>query len=256
MSWFSKLFGGGKAAEKPVAPAPLPEPMRMSLEERMALRREMVFKAVRETMLAQGFLSTGYKVNVVRTDTRGHIYAVMVDIGSATEAGRALHTQEETLRIEGQIMEIAKTRYRVKVSNVFWRVVQPTPAPAPVVPRRGQQPASAVDTDVMAGEFVSSPSSPMPPRRTTAPAANPLLVPAASPESDANGLLGNLFGNKPTTPRDGFPDTVMEQEQTVRMERVTEDEMEAFAQALAAGHSQDPVHVGSRTYQTDYAPLE
>jgi hypothetical protein len=262
MSWFSKLFGGDKAAKKPVAPAPLPEPMQMSLEERMALRREMVFKAVRETMLAQGFLSTGYKVNVVRTDTRGHIYAVMVDIGTASEAGRALSTQEEMLRIEAQIMEIAKSRYRVKVSNVFWRVVQPAPAQAaPVLPRRGQTTATtAVDTDVMAGDFVSAPSSPVPIQRGTAvnPSTNTARpAPAPAPaENDPSGLLlGSLFGSKPAGGRDGFPDTVME-EQTVRMERVTEDEMEAFAQALAAAHSKDPVHVGSRTYQTDYAPLE
>lgn len=258
MSWFSKLFGGDKAAKKPVAPAPLPEPMQMSLEERMALRREMVFKAVRETMLAQGFLSTGYKVNVVRTDTRGHIYAVMVDIGTATEAGRALSTQEEMLRIETQIMDIAKSRYRVKVSNVFWRVVQPTPAQAAqqVPPRRGQTATTAVDTDVMSGDFVSAPSSPVASQRgavsnTTKPAPAP-----APAENDPTGLLlGGLFGSKPAGARDGFPDTVME-EQTVRMERVTEDEMEAFAQALAAAHAKDPVHVGSRTYQTDYAPLE
>ncbi len=264
MSWFSKLFGGDKAAKKPVAPAPLPEPMQMSLEERMALRREMVFKAVRETMLAQGFLSTGYKINVVRTDTRGHIYAVMVEIGSSSEAGRAISTQEEMLRTEGQIMEIAKSRYRVKVSNVFWRVSQPAAPAAPVAPRRvPTSAATAVDTDVMAAELVSAPSSPVAAQRSPAgiPAApNNIIpsrpVPAPAPADNDQGglLLGGLFGSKSASGRDGFPDTVMEQ--TVRMERVTEDEMEAFAQALAAAHSKDPVHVGSRTYQTDYAPLE
>jgi hypothetical protein len=229
--------------------------MRMSLDERMALRREMVFKAVRETMIAQGFLSTGYKLNVVRTDTRGHVYAVMIDIGMATEAGRALNTQEEMLRIETQIMDIAKTRYRVKVSNVFWRVAQPSPAPAPVAqpPRRMQQPPSSVDTDMMPGEFISAPS-PMPAYRAVTPSPAPTRP--APVESDTSGLLlGNFLGSKPSNGRDAFPDTVIE-EQTVRMERVTEDEMEAFARALAAGHTKDPVHVGSRTYQTDYAPLE
>jgi hypothetical protein len=81
-------------------------------------------------------------------------------------------------------------------------------------------------------------------------------MPSGIEEHDPDGsLLGALFNSKPAKSRDGFPDTVVEEE-TVRMERVTEDEMEAFAQALAAAHAKTPVHVGSRTYQTDYAPLE
>lgn len=275
MSWFSKLFGGNKAAEKPVAPAPLPEPIRMSLDERMELRREMAFKTVREIMIANGFLSTGYKVNITRTDTRGHIYAVMLDVGSAAEAGRGIQSQEEMLRLENQILEAARTRYRIKISSVFWRVTQLTPAPASVAPpRRAQPPAppTSVDTNAMPSDFISAPS-PMPAfRPATAAAAVGMGVGAAaatraaapaptmtasvsSVDSDNNSLLGNLFNTKPSIRQDGFPDTQMD-EKTVRMERVTEDEMEAFAQALTAAHAKAPVHVGSRTYQTDYAPLE
>jgi hypothetical protein len=159
------------------------------------------------------------------------------------------------LRIEAQIMDIAKNRYRVKVGNVFWRMAQPSPAPAPAARRVApvSTPSSTVDTDMMPSDFVSAPS-PMPAQRQI---VRPVQAPAATPSADDTaGLLSSLFANnKPTGNRDGFPDTVME-EQTVRMERVTEDEMEAFARALAAGHAKDPVHVGSRTYQTDYAPLE
>ena len=114
-----------------------------SLEERL--------ESVREVMLHHGLLSAAYRVSLARLDARGHQFAAMVDL-VPNAAGRGFDSPAEFLNMEAHITLTAMTRYKVKVTGVYWRVVTdqgqtaaapiavhmpaPTPAPKPPATRR------------------------------------------------------------------------------------------------------------------------
>lgn len=223
VNWLKRLLGVKTSSEPVVAQQPPTVQKLMTLEERMIFRREMVFESIREVLASHGVPPLAYRLNVARLDERGHRYAVMVDL-LAPSAGRVLEASGEWNAMEAQITHAAATRYRVKVTNVYWRIerqVLEAPAPAGVVPvadrRRQVSPKPAVPP---------SWDGPVPARRTT-------------------------DGGK-----DGFPDTVLE-DRHLAVEPIGADELAAFAQAMRQSKGdQQPVQVGSRTYQTDFLPLE
>jgi len=92
----------------------------MTLEERMAFRRQMVFEAVREVLTEHGVSSKAFKLNVARLDSRGHRYAVMVDLLQL--AGKITKHPGEWAIMESKMTAEAERRYRVKVASVYWRI--------------------------------------------------------------------------------------------------------------------------------------
>jgi hypothetical protein len=129
----------------------------------MAFRREMVFEAMREVLVQHGLPPLSYKLNVARLDSRGHRFAVMVDLVPHL-AGRVVDSPGEWQVMEDQAAQMATSRYRVRISNVYWRLEhqgfaaayhagsvavaqQPKPSPvhtAPVlVPKTANSQASA-----------------------------------------------------------------------------------------------------------------
>ena len=197
----------------------------MTLDERMAFRREMVFEAVREVLANHGVPPLSFKLNVARLDNRGHRYAVMVDLYRT--AGRVIDTPREWAAMESQMGIAAEQRYRVKVSSVYWRIerrgVDAVAAQSPEWEGR------TADVPDRRGKAVLAPAQP------PQPLQNPVLVPQSN---------------------DGFPDTVLEDRQTGQAEPIGVDELLAFEQALLAGQTpQKPVRVGEKTYQTDFMPL-
>jgi hypothetical protein len=151
MGLFSKWFGGDKAAAVAETVQPGHSNGSMTLDERMLFRRQMVLESVREVMLHHGLLSAAYRVSLARLDARGHQFAAMVDLVPAA-AGRGFDSPAEFLNMEAHITLTAMTRYKVKVTGVYWRVVTeqgqtaaspiavhmpaPTPAPKPPAMRR------------------------------------------------------------------------------------------------------------------------
>jgi hypothetical protein len=151
MGIFSKWFGGDKAAPVAETVQPGHSNASMTLDERMLFRRQMVLESVREVMLHHGLLSAAYRVSLARLDARGHQFAAMVDL-LANAAGRGFDSSAEFLNMEAHITLTAMTRYKVKVTGVYWRVVTdqgqtaaapiavhmpaPTPAPKPPATRR------------------------------------------------------------------------------------------------------------------------
>ncbi|MFI5445660.1 hypothetical protein ACHMXK_10710 [Polaromonas sp. UC242_47] len=93
----------------------------MSLEERMAFRREMLFDSINSTMKSWGLVGESYRFKVVRVDKRGHTFAVMVDLSTdylSNEQGR----QGPLAALGAAIKKNALSRYGLGVPAVYWRV--------------------------------------------------------------------------------------------------------------------------------------
>ena len=223
----------------------------MTLEERMAFRREMVFEAVREVLAHHGVPLLAFKLNVARLDTRGHRYAVMVDLFQT--AGRVVDAPGEWHGMESQMIHAAEARYRVKIVNVYWRCERPgrEPAGAGVGSKSedADRPSSRIPSaDSMGLSDTHSLAQPLRPVRFDGPA--PGL--ASAPQPPVSTPL------KSTSPgvTDGFPDTVLE-DRLAKPEPIGTEELLAFEEALRAGHQpRQPVKVGGKTYQTDFMPLD
>lgn len=214
MGLFSKWFTGGRSAPVAETVQPGHSNASMTLDERMLFRRQMVLESVREVMLHHGLLSAAYRVSLARLDARGHQFAAMIDLMPAA-AGRGFDSPSEFLNLETDITLTAMTRYKIKVTGVYWRVVS--------------APAQAV----------------------AAPAAIAVPVPAQAPvpPSKAPSMRRRIDH----VMNDGFADTLVEIRPDE--ETVSADELAAFERALSAGNSPQSVSLGRRTYATDFSPL-
>jgi len=96
-------------------------PPRMSLDERKAYRREMLYQSIRESMLGLEALSSMYKFKVVSVDERHHRFIVMIavtDMFRARRAGQDIGFTE----IEAFIKQRTFERYGVVLDGMYWRV--------------------------------------------------------------------------------------------------------------------------------------
>jgi len=119
MSFFQSLFTSSHSPKDSAAGET--GPVKMSLDERMAFRREMIFDSVKATMESRGILSGSYKFKVVRADKRGHSFVVMVDLSTDfmdSEQGR----QRALAQLGAIIGKNALSRYGLGVAAVYWRV--------------------------------------------------------------------------------------------------------------------------------------
>lgn len=101
--------------------SPETRPVQMSLEERMALRREMMFDVVRTTMQVRGVPPSSYRVKVVPADKRAHSFVVMVDLPEDfldSDDGSPV----ELRRLAAVMVEAARLRFSLLVVGVYWRV--------------------------------------------------------------------------------------------------------------------------------------
>ena len=192
-------------------------PERMDLEERMAFRREMLYRAVRETMASIEVIAAMYKFKVSRVDERGHRYIVMVDVAKGFEVGT--HAQVNGFAdIEALVKKTAFDRYGVVVTGMYWRTNE--------------------DVNVFERKQRASDAHPAGATVRMARPAFDLPVTRSDPPS-----LGE--------------DTVAELPRLSRgvYQPVAEDEALAFAAALKMGSRPPPIHVGNREYHSDVAPL-
>ena len=220
MSWWKKLLGL-KTLNESSMEEHQPGQKLMTLDERMAFRREMVFEAMREVLIGHGLPALSYKLNVARLDARGHRYAVMVDLVPQL-AGRVVDHPGEWLVMEEQAAQTANSRYKVRISNVYWRL-EP----------KGFSPAH--HAELMAAHQQPAATKPQP---------TP-LVPAYAQKNSADA------DEQP----DDFPATQLDERQW-EDEPISQEELLAFELAVKRGQTaHQPVHLGSRTYQTDFMPL-
>lgn len=220
MSWL-KNWLGRKTLNDSAMGMQQPGQKLMTLEERMAFRREMVFEAMREVLVKHGLPPLSYKLNVARLDSRGHRYAVMVDLVPQL-AGRVVDFPGEWQTMEMQATQTASSRYRVKVSNVYWRLES-----------QGFSVAHHAELNtVRAAESV--------------PIPEPVMPSYAGKSAVSKSVPGAA---------DDFPDTQLDDRRS-RDEPISQEELLAFEQAILSGqNTQQPVRLGSRTYQTDFMPL-
>ena len=220
MSWLKNWLGRKTLNESAIG-MQQPGQKLMTLEERMAFRREMVFEAMREVLVNHGLPPLSYKLNVARLDSRGHRYAVMVDLVSQL-AGRVVDSPGEWQIMEVQAAQTASERYRVKISNVYWRL-------------ESQGFALAHHPEPSAARFVESVPAPVP--------MAPTHAQSTTAYKPAQGQT------------DDFPDTQLDDRRS-KDEPISQEELLAFEQAILSGqNTQQPVHLGSRTYQTDFMPM-
>lgn len=96
-------------------------PERMSLEERMAYRREMLYQSIRESLLQLQVISSMYKFKVMNVDARQHRFVAMIEVTTTFEAkrdgiGLGFNQVEELIR------KRTIERYGVSLDAIFWRV--------------------------------------------------------------------------------------------------------------------------------------
>ena len=104
-------------------------------------RREQLYLAVRAAFTHAGVLSATYRFKVLSLDQAGNQFLVMMDVDQSFD-----HRTEQLADIEARIVQVAKSRYDIHVTSVYWRV---STAPAPRSTRAVAQesvPATALQT--------------------------------------------------------------------------------------------------------------
>lgn len=160
---------------------------------RRILRREQLFSVVRESLIRAGVLSTSYEFKVLTLDANGDSFLVLVDLALPALA----MPDEYLLEIERWIQQSGRTRHEMDVRSVYWR--------RKAVPDQVGMALKAAVTAQTRREAV-----PMTPG-AVASAAPTRPVPVPSPTAIP----------RPTMPQSNGP-----------VQRVDEDEVEAFRQAL------------------------
>lgn len=94
---------------------------RMSLEERMAYRREMLYQSIRESLLQLQVISSMYKFKIMNLDERHHRFIAMVEVTNGFEAKRD-GIRLGFSQIEEFIRKRTLERYGVSLDAIFWRV--------------------------------------------------------------------------------------------------------------------------------------
>jgi hypothetical protein len=110
-----------KKSRAPDPRSPKTLPVRMSLDERMAYRREMLYQGIRESMLSLEVISSMYKFKVMNIDVRQHRFIIMIDVTSvftAKKNKRALTFLEMEMFLKKNIFE----RFGVILEGIYWRV--------------------------------------------------------------------------------------------------------------------------------------
>lgn len=99
------------------------QPVVMGLEERMALRRDMMCEVVVASLEEGGMPAGAFRFRVVAADRRAHSYAVMVDL--PLEFMDSAQGSQRSLALRAHAMvAAARARFRLHVVGVYWRVLE------------------------------------------------------------------------------------------------------------------------------------
>ena len=116
-SLFRKSTGKGKGN----APPDSVPPARMDLSERKAFRREMIFQAIRESLMSLEVNSSMYKFKVMNVDVRHHRFIAMIDVTKLFQTGK-YSTPHSFYEIEEFIKKSTFDRFGLLLEGIYWRV--------------------------------------------------------------------------------------------------------------------------------------
>lgn len=116
---FSKKSGAKHTPAQDAGPTSLPSEEEQALDRKIMRleRRELLYAVVRESMARVGMLSSSYKYKVLSLDSRGAQYLIMMDL--PREMAEHIGQLAE---IEEVITQNARTRHKIDVSAVYWRI--------------------------------------------------------------------------------------------------------------------------------------
>ncbi|TAG26659.1 MAG: hypothetical protein EAZ37_08280 [Burkholderiales bacterium] len=193
------------------------------LEQRRTERnakRELLFQAVRESMVRVGVLSSSFKFKVLSLDQRGRSFLVMIEL-SAEFSGEA----EKLAEIENIIAQTARHRYDIVVQAVYWRyfnaATSAASAPAPLLGAM-HAPISRPAPLYGMGGLANLTASAAPP-----PVTAPAPFQTIANNSGAFPIIGATASQKAAASQPKAP-----------AEDLGDDEVLAFRRALAAGAAQ------------------
>ena len=140
-----------------------PEPPHRSDSAKLRhTHRDQLFIGIREAMTRAGVLSGSYKFKVLSVDQMGHQFLVMMDM--ATVAGDPPPSLTE---IEALIQQMAKLRFEITVTSVYWRLSEIAaaskfmPHPAVAAPPAAAMPAAPAPPAPPAAKPSASPYEPI-----------------------------------------------------------------------------------------------
>ena len=93
----------------------------MNLEERKAVRREMLYQAIRQSMKSLEVMSSFYKFKVINLDARHHRFLALIEVANTFKARKGSKPQTFP-QIEAFLKENAFEHFGVILERVFWRV--------------------------------------------------------------------------------------------------------------------------------------
>jgi hypothetical protein len=108
-----------KGSDDP-APDSLP-PNRMDLAERKAYRRELLYQAIRESLLSLEVVSSMYKFKVMNVDSRHHRFIAMIDVTKSFQT-RKNSKPQSFFDIEEFIKKNTFERFGLTLEGIYWRV--------------------------------------------------------------------------------------------------------------------------------------
>lgn len=122
MALLDNLFSRGANSKSPAqdsGPVPLSSEDEHGTDHKTQRleRRELLYAVVRESMARVGILSSSYKYKVLSLDSRGSLYLIMMDLPQEMAAQIG-----QLAEIEEVVKETAKTRHKIDVSAVYWRI--------------------------------------------------------------------------------------------------------------------------------------
>lgn len=196
---------------KPLPPQAAQSPDQARRSERTE-RRELLYTAVRDSMVRAGVLSAGYKFKVLSLDQRGAQFLVMMDLAPEYGGDMARLAEIETL-----ITQSAKTRFDIVVPAIYWR----------------NNPLIVVGAAVRLGSTATPPQPRVP--EFAAPASAAVARPAAAAPQVAPATRP-----APLVPPAPAPAAAATRGAGPHFDPIEADEVAAFKQALANAAAHAP----------------
>lgn len=115
------FFRTKKVKDSPTSVPDSTPPSRMDLKERKAFRREMLYQAIRESLLSLEVVSSMYKFKVMNVDDRHHRFIVMIDVTQSFQPHKSSRSRS-FFDIEEFIKQNTFDRFGLVLEGIYWRV--------------------------------------------------------------------------------------------------------------------------------------
>lgn len=93
----------------------------MTLDERKAFRREMLYQAIRQGMQSLEVPSSMYRFKIMNLDSRHHRFIAMIEVSTLFKARKG-STRQNLPQVEEFLRQCAFEYFGIRLESVFWRV--------------------------------------------------------------------------------------------------------------------------------------